>query len=131
MGKATNQGSKGRNYKTKFRNMEKKLGNISNVKFGLGGYNDAMLGLHLSFLAGSTVVSTSKAAWDCNLIEWTTHYNWTEEERSDLYDGIMRFLSYTLKDAKVSSVDDLKGVPVELTFDGMELKSWRVLTEVL
>ena len=28
--------------------MEKKLGKIENVKFGIGGYQDAMIGLHVT-----------------------------------------------------------------------------------
>jgi hypothetical protein len=43
----------------------------------------------------------------------------------------MRYVSSLLKDAKVNSVDQLKGKPVEVTFDGNMLKSWRILTEVL
>jgi len=43
----------------------------------------------------------------------------------------MRFVSKLLKEAKVDNVDKLKGIPVEVTFDGMMLKEWRVLTEVL
>jgi hypothetical protein len=31
----------------------------------------------------------------------------------------------------VSSIDKLVGVPIEAEFDGMELKNWRILTEVL
>jgi hypothetical protein len=43
----------------------------------------------------------------------------------------MRYISSLLKDAKVDSVDKLKGKPVEVTLDGNQLKSWRILTEVL
>jgi hypothetical protein len=43
----------------------------------------------------------------------------------------MRYVSTLLKEAKVNSVDMLKGKPVEVTFDGNTLKSWRILTEVL
>jgi hypothetical protein len=43
----------------------------------------------------------------------------------------MRYLSKLLNEAKVSSVDKLKGIPVEVTFDGNMLKEWRILTEVL
>jgi hypothetical protein len=43
----------------------------------------------------------------------------------------MRYLSKLLKDSNVNSVDKLKGVPVEVTFDGNMLKDWRILTEVL
>jgi hypothetical protein len=43
----------------------------------------------------------------------------------------MRYLSKLLKEAKVSSVYKLKGIPVEVTFDGNMLKEWRILKEVL
>ena len=36
-----------------------------------------------------------------------------------------------LNEAKVDDIKNLKGVPVEATFDGTLLKSWRILTEVL
>ena len=36
-----------------------------------------------------------------------------------------------LSAAKVTDVTKLKGIPVEVTFDGNMLKEWRVLTEVL
>jgi hypothetical protein len=36
-----------------------------------------------------------------------------------------------LKQAKVDSVERLKGKPVEVTFDGNRLEEWRILTEVL
>jgi len=37
--------------------MEKKLGKIESVKFGLGGYQGAMLGLHVSLGNGGWGVS--------------------------------------------------------------------------
>jgi hypothetical protein len=43
----------------------------------------------------------------------------------------MRLLSKLLKEAKVDSVEKLKGKPVEVTFDGNRLQEWRILTEVL
>ena len=43
----------------------------------------------------------------------------------------MRYLSKLLNDAKVDSVDKLKGIPVEVTLEDNTLKEWRVLTEVL
>ncbi len=36
-----------------------------------------------------------------------------------------------LEDSKKTKVRDLTGIPVECSFDGMMLKSWRILTEVL
>jgi hypothetical protein len=111
--------------------MEKKLGKIEAVKFGVGGYQDAMLGIHVTLGNGSWGVGDSKANWDSEQIKWTEHTKWTEEERDGWYAEIMRYVSSLLKDAKVDSVDKLKGKPVEVTLDGNQLKSWRILTEVL
>jgi len=35
-------------FSTNLKTMEKKLGKIENVKFGIGGYQDAMIGLHVT-----------------------------------------------------------------------------------
>ena len=110
---------------------EKKLGKISSAKFGVGGYQDAMIGLHLSFTMEGSGVNQSKCAWDQNIIKCSEHCKWTEEDRSRDYAEIMRFVSDLLYQSKKDDVSKLVGVPVELTFDGMTLKDWRVLTEVL
>ena len=111
--------------------MEKKLGKIKSAKFGIGGYQDAMIGLHVTLEADGWGVSDSRSAWDAEIINWTENCKWTEESRDKQYSEILRYLSKLLKDARVDSVDSLKGVPIEATFDGNLLKSWRVLTEVL
>lgn len=111
--------------------MEKKLGKIEDVCFGLGGYQGAMLGLHVTLGNGSWGVGDSKSNWDSEQITWTEHTQWTEEDRDGWYSEIMRYVSTLLKEAKVDSVDKLRGKPVEVTFDGNKLKSWRILTEVL
>jgi hypothetical protein len=111
--------------------MEKKLGKIESVSFGLGGYQGAMLGLHITLGNGSWGVGDSRANWDAEQIKWSEHTKWTEEDRDGWYAEIMRYVSSLLKDAKVDSVDKLKGKPIEATFDGNMLKEWRILTEVL
>jgi len=111
--------------------MEKKLGKIESVKFGIGGYQDAMIGLHVTLGNSSWGVGDSRSAWDVESIKWTERCQWTEEDRDKQYAELLRYLSKLLKDAKVDSVDKLKGIPVEVTFDGTILKEWRVLTEVL
>ena len=111
--------------------MEKKLGKIESVSFGLGGYQGAMLGLHVTLSNGSWGVGDSKANWDSEQIKWGEYTQWTEEDRNQWYSDIMRDVSRLLKEAKVDSVDKLKGKPVEVTFDGNTLKEWRILTEVL
>jgi hypothetical protein len=111
--------------------MEKKLGKIESVKFGLGGHQGTMLGLHVTLGDGSWGVSDTKGNWDSEQIECSDHCKWTEEDRDGWYAEIMRYVSKLLKDAKVDSVDKLKGKPVEVTLDGYLLKEWRILTEVL
>ena len=111
--------------------MEKRLGKITSVRFGLGGYQDACLGLSVSLGDGSWGVGDFKGTWDAESIKRSEYAKWTEEDRSKGYDETMRFLSKLLKEAKVDSVDKLKDVPVEVTFDGNVLKEWRILTEVI
>lgn len=111
--------------------MEKKIGKIESVSFGIGGYQDAMIGLNVTLSSSGWGVGDSRVAWDAELIKWTKNCKWTESERDKQYSEIMRYVSKLLKDAKVKTVDKLKGIPVEVTFDGNILKEWRVLTEVL
>lgn len=111
--------------------MEKKLGKIEEVSFGLGGYQGAMLGLHVTLGDGGWGVGDSKANWDAEQIKWSENTQWTESDRDMWFSEIMRYVSKLLKEAKVDSVDKLKGKPVEVTFEGNTLKSWRILTEVL
>lgn len=111
--------------------MEKKLGKIESVRFGLGGYQDVMLGLSVTLSGEGWGVGDFKGTWDAESIKVSSSTQWTEKERSKQYDDTMRYLSKLLKEAKVTSVDKLKGIPVECIFDGNLLKEWRVLTEVL
>lgn len=111
--------------------MEKRLGKIESVSFGLGGYQGAMLGLHVTLGDGSWGVGDSKCNWDAEQISCSEYSKWSEEDRDAWYAEIMRYVSKLLKDAKVDSVDKLKGKPVEVTLDGNLLKEWRILTEVL
>lgn len=109
--------------------MEKKLGKISRVHFGFGGYQDACLGLSLTFeMKGSGVGTFISGGW---AIERSEYAKWTEADRSAQQAKMCMELIEILNLAKVNSVSDLKDVPVELTFDGLTLKSWRVLAEVI
>lgn len=112
-------------------NVAKKLGKISSVKLGIGGYQDMMLGLYITFSFGSYDMVYSKQVWDSSRVKHVEGCKWTEEERDNEYAGIMRYISCLLKEAKVDSIDKLKGKPVELTIKDFELADWRILTEVL
>ena len=115
-------------------NISRKLGHISKVEFGIGGYNEGEIGLSVT-LSGPDenlwgCIST-KMAWDYCRVKHAHYCKWTEEERGDQYVEIVRYISTLLKDAKVNSLSELKGKPIEATFEGMMLVDWRVLTEVL
>jgi len=113
--------------------LNKRIGKIQHVSFGLGGYQNAQLGI--SFTLGSDKdgwgVGDFKGNWDAETIEHSKNCEWTEEERDKSYAETMRYLSKLLRQAKVKDVSELKGIPVEVTFEGNVLKEWRILEEVL
>jgi len=115
--------------------MKKELGKINSVRFGLGGYQDAMFGLSLSFtFKGGGVNTFEGGTWDCETMVCDSYCKWTEADRSKHNDELIRKVSKYLKQGKVDDVTKLKGLPVELVFDQEHfgtLKSWRILEEVL
>lgn len=111
--------------------MEKKLGKIENISFGYGGYQDCMLGLSVTLSNGGWAVQDFKGNWDAESIKVTEYTQWTETDRDRDYSNLVRFISKLLKEAKVNNIEQLKGKPVEVTFDGNLLKEWRILTEVI
>jgi hypothetical protein len=111
--------------------MRTEFGKIESATFGHGGYQDACIGIHITLAGKSWGVSTGLSAWDACLIKHDDRCKWSEADRSRQYDEIVRYISKLLSEANVGSIDKLKGVPVEATFDGMTLKTWRVLSEVL
>lgn len=108
-------------------NMEVKLGKITKVRLGFGGYQDAQFGV--SFDLGSESWGTMDfwGTW----ADRSEHAKYTEEEWRDAHVKWLLRLKNTMEDAKAVDVSDLKGKPVEMTFDGGALVSWRILTEVL
>ena len=110
---------------------ETMLMKIESARFGIGGYQDAMLGLHLSFKTQSSGVGTSECFWSPSLISHTERCRWTEAERDAKFAQICRLVDKLLYDAKVSSVDKLVGIPVEVVCENRTFKSFRILTEVL
>jgi hypothetical protein len=109
--------------------METRLGKISNIRLGDGGYDDAMFGVSvtLSLDGGTTGVQDFKGAWK----SYPKYANYTEENLAEAHITAYSWLRNLMKEAKVSDFIKLKGIPVEVTMDGNLLKSWRVLTEVL
>lgn len=109
----------------------KELMKISNVSFGSGGYQDAQFGLFLDFSSKSSGVSACiVGGWNYS-IKVDKYTQWTEEDRSRDMAKMCRTISQILSDAKVSSVDKLKGIPVEVVFQHRTIQSFRILEEVL
>jgi hypothetical protein len=110
---------------------KKELGKIVSVQFGIGGYQDAMFGVTITFEGKWGGVSWHMGCWSPSIIEVTENTKWTEEDRDKDLVAICRKLDSLLKEAKVNDVTKLVGKPVEIQFDGNTLKDWRLLTEVI
>lgn len=107
----------------------KELGKIQKAWFGLGGYQEAQVGLWLSFTGKGWGVGSGKVGgWS---FPPDAHAKWTLDDQTKTYATMVRDILDLLKQAKVDDVAKLVGIPVECTFEGMQLKSFRILTEVL
>ena len=111
---------------------EKMLGKISRATYGLGGYQGVQLGIHLAFEGKGWGCGHSDCVWDYEFTESPdAHTKWSETDRTNRMITINRKLSRFLKEAKVDSVSELAGIPVEVTFENNGFKEFRILTEVL
>ena len=108
-----------------------KLGKITNVSFGYGGYQDAQFGLtvELSF-DGCGSVDFISGGWG-ETVQVDQYTKWTEKDRQIQRAKMVKEIDKLLNDAKVKKVDQLKNKPIAVTTDGFTMKSWRILTEVL
>jgi hypothetical protein len=111
--------------------IEKRLGKIAHITFGLGGYQDVMFGIHVTLEGEAWGVSSTKSAWDPARMERSKHAAWTEADRSEQLSEICRYTSHLLKSANKRHVSELKDIPIEATFEGNKLLHWRILEEVL
>ena len=101
------------------------LGKIEKVEFG---FFDGRFGISFTLKAAS--------GWNVDDFwgGWASrpeHAKWTLEEQDVAIAGIWRRLIKTMEEAKANDITKLVGKPIELTTEGMMLKSWRILTEVL
>ena len=104
------------------------LGKICHVSFGQGGYQDAQFGLSLAFDCKSCGTNWFMGHWD---MEPSQYAKWTEEDRDAYFAKLVNFMRDIFKKAKVKEVNELVGIPVEVTFVNSTLKDWRILEEVL
>lgn len=113
---------------TKGSDVETKLGKIESVKYGIGGYQDAQFGLHLTISGKAWGVQTSDAFW---AMEPSSRAEWGKSDQDVFFAALTRRIIALLDAAKCDSVDKLKGKPVSCVFDGNALQSWQILEDVL
>lgn len=111
--------------------IETKLGKIKRIKFGYVGYQDMQFGLYIEFgNDGWGVATTISNVWSLDM-EVGEYTKWTEADRDAGFAKTMREINRVMKEAKVTDINKLVDIPVQITFEDMKLKDWRVLTEVL
>lgn len=110
--------------------MKKELGRIEKVIFGSGGYQGAQFGIWFSFNCNSSCCGDGRGVWQGPP---SSSAKWNIEDKKREMGAIMLYIEEIMSQAKVGRVEDLKGKPVQCTFDdsGNRLESWRILTEVL
>lgn len=107
--------------------MRTELGKIQSLTVGFGGYQDVQLGVSVTLGGKSWGVCDFFGVW----AHHSEGCKWTpDEQKRDLGQAMLR-LRDLLEAANVRTADKLIGKPIEATFDGMALKSWRILTEVV
>jgi hypothetical protein len=108
--------------------MRKELGKVKSASYGFGGYQECQFGLSVSLGAASWGVSDFWGFWSDDPGPGA---KWTKEDQHRFHGETVDRIHKLLSSAKAKDVASLVGKPVEVEFDGMMLKSWRVLTEVI
>ena len=108
--------------------IEKVLGKITRATFGFGGYQDVQFGFSVTLMGEGSGCADFKGFWADDPSEGA---QWTTEDRAGYWNAMLLELYDTLVDAKVQTVDQLVGKPVEIVYEDRMLKSWRILKEVL
>lgn len=116
--------------------METKLGKIKSCELVIQDYGIGFV-FDLSIDGGSSGVIDSTNMWKTvrevkQRIEAThNHYKWTVQDRDNQMILAVDNINQLMNDAKVCKFSDLKNIPIEVTLDGFNLVSFRILTEVL
>lgn len=101
---------------------DKKIGKIKHVKIGKVGYQDIGWGIDFTF-------SLEGGSYGCGTSIWFNPHakSLNKELCFDAYKEIFDLM----EDAKIEDMTKFVDIPVEITFEGLTFKSWRILTEVL
>lgn len=110
--------------------METRLGRIHKIHLGYGGYQDAQFGITIDFRGPGWGVGSFIGFWGIDTRP-DSYTKWNEADRDAVFASVVRKVNEWLNDAGRQRLNELEGVPVEITFKGNSLHSWRVLKEVL
>ena len=116
--------------------MKEVLGKIKSCELVIQDYGIGFV-FDLSIDSGSSGVIDSTNMWKTvrevkQRIEATHNgYKWTVEDRNNCLIASVDNINQMMNDANVRKFSDLKNVPIEVTLDGFQLVSFRILTEVL
>ena len=109
--------------------MRKELGKIKSVTIGYCGYQDGEIGFQ--FTLGGENWNVVAPAYSACASDPDERCKWTKEDQLEALGTAWLSIRDLIRDAKVKDVRKLVGIPIEATFDGQLLKSWRILSEVL
>lgn len=107
------------------RELEVKLGKIKSVNFGHVHDRDFLIGLNVILEGKGWGVSSG---FQFNISD---SCKWEKSEKEKAALELVEKINSLLKSAKVQTVEQLKDIPIEATFNGMVLVEWRILEEVL
>lgn len=104
-----------------------RLGKIENVYFGMGGYQNAMLGVTFVLSTGNI---DFKGYWGSDP---DPDAKWGKEDQINALGNVALEIGNILRNAQVDTLDQLIGMPIEVTYDGVvgPMLNWRILHEVL
>jgi len=110
--------------------MRTEIGKIEKIRIGMGGYQDACFGVNFTFGSkkNSWGVQTFIGAWADPPTEGA---KWTVEQQKNTFAETFIKLKEVMKKANVEDANGLVGKPVEVSFNGNLLHSWRILEEVI
>lgn len=104
------------------------LGKISHISFGMGGYQDAQLGITFTLEGKGWGVCDFWGYWASDP---SPSAKWTKKDQIEQHGRTVERIGKLLTEVKVKDINKLIGKPIVATVDGSTLKEWRILTEVL
>ncbi|PGE00052.1 hypothetical protein [Bacillus pseudomycoides] len=108
---------------------QKYLGKIVKAEFGTHRDRPFLMGLQLEFRFGD---NSGVSCGGRHLINISDECKWDYEEQKNIaFQKALNYIHKILEEAKVNTVSELVGKPIEIKIENQMYKSFRILTEVL